>query len=539
MIAAILKAQLLSMRISASRGSRFSVITAVIWYGLWAIGAAAVYVGAAHASRAQLDVWLPGGFLAVCGYWQLVPVLSASMGAGLDMRKLLIYPAPHGKLFQVELLLRLATGAELVMVLAAGTLGLLSNPETGGWRTFPGLAAAVLIFVLFNLLLASGVRSLLERLLSRRKVREVLGIFLVMLYVAPRLLISSGARPGKLGGFLAAAGVVGLPWTAAARAGLPLGGNESRWPALAVLCGWTLAALWFGRAQFERNLRYDVMAAQATPLGDATSRVQLWKERFYRLPSLMWRDPLAGIVEKELRSLARTPRFRMVFIMGFTFGLAVWFPMVVTRHGRTPSAPPQYFLTLVCVYALTLLGQVTFWNCFGLDRSAAAIYFAAPPPIADTLLGKNIAALFFVYLEVLVLVGITVALRITRGWPRVIETLVVVGVCSLYMFGIGNLSSVHFPRGVSPQRVSQGGGSGFQGLLFLLYPLALLPVLLAYLARYALGSELAFWLVMSIAATIGGVVYWIAMESAAHAATRRREQILQELSKGEGPVAAE
>ncbi|HYW45818.1 MAG TPA: hypothetical protein VE959_23335, partial [Bryobacteraceae bacterium] len=142
-------------------------------------------------------------------------------------------------------------------------------------------------------------------------------------------------------------------------------------------------------------------------------------------------------------------------------------------------------------------------------------------------------------LEVLVLVGITVALRITRGWPRVIETLVVVGVCSLYMFGIGNLSSVHFPRGVSPQRVSQGGGSGFQGLLFLLYPLALLPVLLAYLARYALGSELAFWLVMSIAATIGGVVYWIAMESAAHAATRRREQILQELSKGEGPVAAE
>jgi hypothetical protein len=42
---------------------------------------------------------------------------------------------------------------------------------------------------------------------------------------------------------------------------------------------------------------------------------------------------------------------------------------------------------------------VTYWNCFGIDRSAAIFYFAAPQPMSRTLLGKNIACLFFLYLE--------------------------------------------------------------------------------------------------------------------------------------------
>ena len=44
---------------------------------------------------------------------------------------------------------------------------------------------------------------------------------------------------------------------------------------------------------------------------------------------------------------------------------------------------------------------------------------------------------------------------------------------------------------------------------------------------------------MAIAAIVGGVVYWLAMESAVATAGRRRERILLELSKGDGPVATE
>ena len=138
------------------------------------------------------------------------------------------------------------------------------------------------------------------------------------------------------------------------------------------------------------------------------------------------------------------------------------------------------------------------------------------------------------------LTSVTAALQLSGGWRTVIETLVVVGVCSLYLLALGNISSVHYPRGLRPERVSQGGASGrFQGLVFILYPLALLPVFLAYLARYAFGSEAVFAIAMAIAAMLGGVLYGMAMESAAGTASSRREQILQELSKGDGPLVSE
>jgi hypothetical protein len=42
--------------------------------------------------------------------------------------------------------------------------------------------------------------------------------------------------------------------------------------------------------------------------------------------------------------------------------------------------------------------------------------------------------------------------------------------------------------------------------------------------------------VLAIAAVIGAVFYWIALESAVNSGLRRREQIVQELSQSDGPV---
>jgi len=537
MIAAILRAQLLSMRMAGRRGAILSVITGIAWYGLWTAAAVAVWFAVSRAEAGWLRAFLPLGLLGICAYWQAMPILSASMGSSLDMRKLLVYPAPHGKLFFVETLLRLTTGMEMVMVLAAGALGLLRNRAGGGWPALPRTLAAVLIYILFNLLLASGTRSLLVRLLSRRKVRELLAFFLLMIWMVPRFLLMTGhLHAGSLQGAGGAMQTAAWPWTAAAHLAL----GDSTLLALLSICCWTLLAGWFGRTQFERGLRFDAAAAQATPLRNGITPWQSLAEIFYRFPGLVFRDPLAAIVEKELRSLSRTPRYRMVFVMGFSFGLMLWLPMILGSSAERHTTLSRHFLTVICVYALTLLGQVSYWNCFGFDRSAAQIYFAAPPPLGATLAGKNIASLVFIYLEVAILVVITTALRVSFGYVQVLETLVVVGVCSLYMMAMGNISSVQYPRPLNPVQVSQGGASSrFQALIFLLYPLSLIPVFLAYLARYAFNSDLVFSLVLAFAAVIGGVVYWIAMDSAVHSAIARREKIIQDLSQGEGPIASD
>jgi ABC-2 type transport system permease protein len=536
MIAAILRAQWLSMRWGRRRGAALSVLAGCLWYGFWCLAAFGVEELARIANASKLATGLPLALPLVWLYWQVVPVVSASMGAGLDMRKLLVYPAPHGKLFLVETLLRLATGGEMLLVLAAGAIGLLRNPWLKGILPAARILFALLLYVAFNALLASGLRSLLERLLARRHVREILIFLLVLATAAPRMLLALQVRPDSLGGFAVVTQIAVFPWAAAARA--VLGRGET--VALGAMALWVAAAGWFGRAQFERNLRYDVLAAQATPAGkrDFGSSAGLsprdsWSERLYRLPSRVFRDPLAAIVEKELRSLARTPRFRMVFVMGFAFGLVVWLPVTLGPGGRN-SWIHDNFLAVMSVYALMLFAQITYSNCFGLDRSAVEVYFAAPQPIRATLVGKNIASLIFIYLDVLILSGMTAALRVSGGVGKVIETLLVVGVCSLYLIGSGNVVSVHYPRAMRPEKTWQN--ARYPTPIYLFYPLVLAPVALAYLARYALASEVAFGVALLLAAGLGGVVYWIGLDSAVEGATKHREQMLQELSGGDGPI---
>ena len=163
-----------------------------------------------------------------------------------------------------------------------------------------------------------------------------------------------------------------------------------------------------------------------------------------------------------------------------------------------------------------------------------------PPPLGHVLAGKNLAAALFILLEVAAVTLACLILRISIPPVRILEAFLVTPVAALYMLSLGNLRSVHFPRPMSPERVSQGGSANrFQGLLFLLYPAALLPILLAYLARWALRSTLAFYLVLAFAAVLGGAIYWISMESAVNTARARRETMLADLARGEGPIVTE
>jgi len=68
-------------------------------------------------------------------------------------------------------------------------------------------------------------------------------------------------------------------------------------------------------------------------------------------------------------------------------------------------------------------------------------------------------------------------------------------------------------------------------------PLLLLPIVLAYIARAVFHSQLAFVGVMAIALVLGGVFYYVCLDSAVQTAGRRREAILNELSRSEGPIS--
>ncbi|HBY62649.1 MAG TPA: hypothetical protein DEH78_22740 [Solibacterales bacterium] len=526
---AVLWAQWRTLRNFYPRANRgglvFTAIMGLLWYGSWLTGALVIAKVISISRQASLERFLPFGFFFGCLYWQLVPLLMASAGATLDMRRLLVYPIPHRSLFGVEVLLRLTTGIEVLLILGGAAAGLWLHPSVPVWAPL-----FVLPFALFNMLLSAGVRELLTRVFAQKRLREIAIFLLVMVAAVPQLIAVRGV-PAPVRAFFVGLVQGWYPWSVTGY----LASGTFGVPYLAALAAWVAFAYVFGRWQFERGLRFDVEAAKAADR--PKSKGTPWSETLFRIPTLLFRDPLGALVEKEVRFLARSPRFRLVFLMGFSFSLLIWFPMAF-RPGGGSSFMGANFLTIATVYSLMLLGEVSFWNTFGFDRSAAQMYWLAPVPFRTVLIGKNLTACLFILLEILLVAAVCGALRLPVSPPKVAEALAVAVVLSVYLLAIGNLSSTHYPRAVNPAQSWRSTGAGkWQALLLIIYPVISIPIALAYLARWAVDAEWAFYAALGVAAAIGLAMYHVALESAVEAAAAQREQIIETLSKSEGPIA--
>jgi hypothetical protein len=118
------------------------------------------------------------------------------------------------------------------------------------------------------------------------------------------------------------------------------------------------------------------------------------------------------------------------------------------------------------------------------------------------------------------------------------ESFCVSGIAALYLISFGNITSTRIPRSLNPEKVNQGGSSkALNALIMISFPFVLSPLVLAFWARSVFESEPIFYLLLGLAAVFGAILYWVAMGSASEAAMTRREQILGDLSRGDGPVS--
>jgi ABC-2 type transport system permease protein len=510
------------------RGHRFpfTLLFAVLWYGMWSFLAVSVMRVAADPNDLELlRRAAPSSMLLIFAYWQIVPIIMVSTGLSLDLNRLIVYPIPHAQLFSIEVMLRITTCLEMVLILIGLAVGLWLNPLVPAWAPLP-----VFVFGVLNLFLSTAIRDLLSRLLARRGFREVMVFVLVLLAALPQAFMVAGP-PAGLRGLAAPALGSGSPWGATAR--LMLGSPD--WLAAAMLVVWTVIAWKLGRSQFERSLRFDAPAARAAERVTG-GRLRLL-ERVLRIPSLLFKDPLAALVEKEIRFLSRSARFRLLFLMGFSFGLIIWLPLAM--RGDSDSVFRTNYLTIVSAYALMLLGEICFWNSFGMDRGAAQTYFVMPLKVSEVLIAKNLAAAFFIFLEITLIAVFCAILRMPITVLNVTEALAVTAVLTLFLLAIGNMISTRYPRPVDPSQSWRSGSMGrVQAYLLLLYPVASTPVFLAYGARYAFESDAAFYLMLSLDLMIGLVVYSIALQSSVAAADERKEDMIMALSSAQGPVGS-
>lgn len=539
-IGAILWAQFRVFRNFSPRRGRipWALIVSLLWYGAWTIFAALIAIALSEPDIAEFTAAVPAALLLVFLYWQLIPLLMAAAGATLDLRKLRAYPIRDTHLFLIEVVLRATAALEMLLVLCGAAIGIALNPVLPVWG-----ALAVVPFIAFNLCVSLGVRDIVSRLLSRRRIREIAAAGFVAIWLIPQILAyRAGASPGPprrprgapgpgaqwLNDFLQNNLWPGFPWTAASN----LLQSTDVLRSLPVMAAWCAAAGVFALWQFRRTLAFDPQAAGSRGSGPQTAAGPL--EGFYRLARIL-PDPLGSLVEKELRYLARSPRFRLVLLMGCTFGIFLTHTM--TRNAFGEWGPGS--LAAASLYALLLLGEVCFWNSFGFDRSAAQLYFLAPVPLTRALLAKNIASSVYILVQILIMIVVYVLFRLPLTWYRLAEVFAVTAVVGLFLLSIGNLISVHNPRSVNPQASLRSSAAGrTQALLLLAYPAAFAPAALAYLAAWALETRLAYFAVLAVVAAIGAVIYKITLEAAAEHAAERRESIIAALSQTDGPIAA-
>ncbi|HLH39150.1 MAG TPA: hypothetical protein VKX39_08375 [Bryobacteraceae bacterium] len=487
---------------------------AALWYGLWLAASALTSRFLADADRDTIAEALPLGLGLVLLYWQAVPLLMAASGAALDLRKLRPYPIPTRQLFFIEVALRSTSAPEMSIVLGGAAVGISINP-----RLAPAGIAAIPLFAAFNLLLALGIRDVMARLFARRRWREAAVLAFVALMTTIQLAAKNPQISKALQPYLDRLVWEKWPWEAAARA---IEGHET---AFTHLLAWCAAAGVFGFWQFRRTLAFD----QAEEVSQTRKRVHF---------SLPLPDPIAALLEKEIRVLARSPRFRMMFFMGFSFGLAVWLPSALGRPGLARGFIGANYLTMVSIYSLLLLNEVCMFNAFGFDRSAAQMYFLAPVALPRVLMGKNLAALFFILLEIAAVTAACGLLRVPINSRKIGEALSVVAVTALFQLAAGNILSVRQARGVDPDASLRQGATGRSAAARLaVLPLSFVPAALAYLGRFAFDSELAFFAVLAFEAVAGLAVYRIALESASGFAEAQKETMVAALCAGTGPIA--
>jgi len=528
-ITAILRAQLLSLRLRAGArrsSTLFSAFTGLLYYGFWTFFAfGAMMLFSTAGTERDILAGLSTALLIAMLYWQLAPLLTASFGASLDLRKLLAYPIPASTFFTIEILLRLTTCIEMLLILAGISVGLVRNPRYG-----PGAAPFVicgsLLFAAMNVFTSAGTRRVVERWFRTSRWKELAFLVFIGMTVAPQILVRSHVPKAALLRF--APSQIFWPWAAAAH----LMARDQIATASAAALVWLGAAGWFSRRQFFRSLRFDASEYRRP---ERETRGEGVLERLIRVTSRFLPDPMAALAEKEMRMLSRISRVRVVFVMSCFFGLMLFLP-AITGGRKVSGNFVQNALPIMAVYGLLMLSQLTFWNCFGFDRSAVMGYFCWPIPLRQVFIAKNVTVALMLLPQIAIVWGVSALVRLPASPGKFLEAVVVMIAASLYWFGIGNIASVRLPRPMDPEKMNQMSGK-MQALTIWTAPLLLLPVVLAYIARAVFHSQVAFAGVMAVALLLGGVFYYVCLDSAVEAAGRRREAILNALSHSEGPIS--
>jgi hypothetical protein len=391
--------------------------------------------------------WMAALFWGIFVFWQGFPIFVAGFGASFEFKTLLRFPLNLRAFYIIGLAYGLADFSALA------SLCWLLAMTAGATVAKPGILPAMILissaFVLFNVTLERLIGSWLEKLLSRRRSRELfIGLFLLSMvslnFVSPLV-----QRYGASGRPVLLRLLPYFSWLPPSLAGRAIAAVAQFQPAgFLVGAGGLLVYIFLVSSlmwrRFAAQYRGEELSETAAPV-QASVRHTAKKDEGADGLSLL-SPQVAAVVRKEFRYLTRN---------GFSFFTLLIPPLAVLIFtsqfaGKHPTVPikgisAETFFPGMMAYLILIL-MAPAYNSFAFEGRGIQTFFTAPVRFRDVFLGKNLVLMAVLAFEFALAMGMLTWRLGLPSTPRLVATLAAIIFTVVGQLTIANWSSLSFPR---------------------------------------------------------------------------------------------
>jgi len=357
--------------------------------------------------------WFALVYWGIFLWWQVFPMFLAGFGSNFDFTNLLRFPLSLRAFY----LLGLAYGFSDFAAISSmcWIVALIAGAGVAQANLVPALLGVSALFVLLNVTMERLIGSWLEKILAKRRSREIfVGVFIICM-VSLNFLNPAVQRWGHTSRPTIMHSIPYLWWLPGSLAGNAISASsvlDIRGVLANVmgLCGWAVllsALLW---RRFAAQYAGEVMSEESRPaaLRKTEKKAALAEEDLGFLA-----PQVAAVVIKEFRYLTRNG---MAFVSLIIPPLMVIFFTMQFGPGsplKQHSIKPAMFFPGIMAYLLLILVSPAY-NSFAYEGKGMQSYFMAPVRFRDVLLGKNLFLGALIALEL----GLAFAVLVFRvGWP--------------------------------------------------------------------------------------------------------------------------
>ena len=393
------------------------------------------------------ETWLALLFWAVFLFWQLFPIFTAGFGAGFEFRTLLRFPLSLRAFFVIGLAYGLADFAAVASIfwLIAMSIGVaLANPGV-----LPAMLLISLLFVLMNITLERLIGSWLERVLARRRSREIFFAIFILLVVSVQFINPLLQRYGRsaqpwvrqLFPYLA---VFPASLAGKAIAGAALNHATDILVGVAGISAYALLFSVFLWMRFATQYRGEELSETAAPSRAPVHSISRTVEQTDTLRLLT--PQVAAVLRKEFRYLTRNSFAFFLLIMPPVFVL-LFTTQFAGRHPTAMKHPvsTEFFFPGMMAYLILIL-MAPAYNSFAYDGRGIQSFFTSPVSFREVFLGKNLLQAGMLAFELTLSMAAFFYLVGLPSLPILLATLAAIVFNVTGQLVIANWSSVCFPR---------------------------------------------------------------------------------------------